>query len=788
MNSSHDQVISQLRPTDICTIISFFEDRTPCVLDTSLDVKYKTSTEKKVPGVVAVVVNGLTDSVILFKKSKENITIAGTYPIYEDFDLSIRKIAHKENKKDEQPVSSETGHVVEIRSKIKYLMFIIKNDKAVQTMEYEINKYLQIAKKNNWRADGKSHQWVKLYKIHKLDERLALESRRNSLAGLKLSQDNPFLKKAQLESTMEASVEPDSDQIKEDYILNKMQERESEFTLVDNIKLFIGTWNVNGRPSKESLIPWFQSSKELVNADIIAIGFQEMDLSPEAYLLNDGTKEEEWDNSVRQVLALMKDSYTKLRSKQLVGMLLMIYVKEQHVKDIEYVADNSAGCGIMGMMGNKGGVAIRIKFRDTYLCFVNCHLAASVSEVSRRNQDYKELCRRLVFPSHIGVSRYFATAPGVAGATGLSNTISNVHTRGLSVYNNDILFWLGDLNYRIDLPEEKVFALLNENKLGELIEKDQLNAQKKLNLAFSGFSEGELNFLPTYKYEIGSEVLTPNEKKRIPSWCDRILWCANKEENVKQLFYQSQNSMVSSDHKPVSALFNVSVKTLLTGKYEEVRGEISRVLDKFENEVTAVVSVSPLSIDFGEVKYNCYESRTITIENTSPTCAHFEILPTGDIMKAARPWLWVNPPKDMLLPGESKQYNVTILVDESSAPALNMGQEELKTIIKITLRNEKAYFVDVFGEYKPTCFGTALGYLAKLTGPIREANPKEIQSLPAHFERSIPWEIWRMCDFLSRYGATTEKLFLEKGDDDLVTYIRECLDTGEEEQWHLFNG
>ncbi|KAK9762885.1 hypothetical protein K7432_010935 [Basidiobolus ranarum] len=460
-------------------------------------------------------------------------------------------------------------------------------------------------------------------------------------------------------------------------------------------------------------------------------------------------------------------------------MLLMIYVKKKHVKDIEYVASDSAGCGIMGMMGNKGGVAIRIKFRDTYLCFVNCHLAASVNEVSRRNQDYQEICRRLVFPSHVGASRYFATAPGVAAAIGLSNAENNLHSRGLSVFNNDNLFWLGDLNYRVALPEDKVFALLEKDQLDELIRHDQLNAQKELGLAFSEFEEGKLNFLPTYKYEIGSVILTPNEKKRVPSWCDRILWCSNKKENVKQLFYQSQSSMVSSDHKPVSAFFDVKVKTLLTEKYDAVRGEISRDLDKFENEVTAVISVSPLSIDFGKVKYNVSVSRTITVENTSPTLVEMKFASHGDTKKRSKPWLWVNPPFDMLLPGESKKINITILVDETSASTLNMGQEELKDIISLTLQNDKAYFIEVYGEYIPTCFGTSLDYLSKLNGPIQQADPKEIQALPTHIQRSIPWEIWRMCDFLSRHGTTTEKLFLETGDEILVTYIRECLDTGD---------
>ena len=40
-----------------------------------------------------------------------------------------------------------------------------------------------------------------------------------------------------------------------------------------------------------------------------------------------------------------------------------------------------------------------------------------------------------------------------------------------------------------------------------------------------GWREGDINFLPTYKYDIGSVgMFDSGEKKRSPSWCDRILY------------------------------------------------------------------------------------------------------------------------------------------------------------------------------------------------------------------------------------------------------------------------
>lgn len=127
-----------------------------------------------------------------------------------------------------------------------------------------------------------------------------------------------------------------------------------------------------------------------------------------------------------------------------------------------------------GVAGNKGAVAIRFEYANTRICFVTAHLAAGFSNVDERNRDYETIASGLRFQ------------------------------QGRRIENHDAIVWLGDFNYRIGLPDDKVRGLVQDGDLQYLYDNDQLHLSMVSGQAFQYYTEAKLNFLPTYKYDIGT--------------------------------------------------------------------------------------------------------------------------------------------------------------------------------------------------------------------------------------------------------------------------------------------
>jgi len=52
--------------------------------------------------------------------------------------------------------------------------------------------------------------------------------------------------------------------------------------------------------------------------------------------------------------------------------------------------------------------------------------------------------------------------------------------------------------------------------------RDQCRSSKQ-NEVLKDYTEGTITFLPSYKFDNGTDVYDTSKKQRTPSWCDRIL-------------------------------------------------------------------------------------------------------------------------------------------------------------------------------------------------------------------------------------------------------------------------
>jgi len=162
---------------------------------------------------------------------------------------------------------------------------------------------------------------------------------------------------------------------------------------------------------------------------------------------------------------------------------------------------------------------------------------------------------------------------------------------------------MGDLNYRIQEPpgQQRPGPLSDAQTYELLLQYDQLRQEMRRGKCFEGYTEGEIKFRPTYKYDPGTDNYDSSEKQRAPAYCDRVLW---KGTRIEQLAYNSIMEIRQSDHKPVYAVFRVKIKTRDEVKYKRVQEEVLKAVDKRENDNQPQINVEKTVIDFGTVRFN----------------------------------------------------------------------------------------------------------------------------------------------------------------------------------------
>uniref|UniRef100_UPI00398E4279 phosphatidylinositol 4,5-bisphosphate 5-phosphatase A n=1 Tax=Pristiophorus japonicus TaxID=55135 RepID=UPI00398E4279 len=319
----------------------------------------------------------------------------------------------------------------------------------------------------------------------------------------------------------------------------------------DGFSMQIVTWNVGTAVPPDDVTSLLGLNAVDGKIDMYVIGLQEVN-SMINKRLKDAIFTDQWSELFMD--ALSPFGYVLVTSERMQGQLLLVFAKYYLLPNLQDIQTDCTRTGLGGYWGNKGGVSARLSLCGHMICFLNCHLPAHMENSEQRMGNFESILQLQQFNGPI--------------ASG--------------VLDHDVVFWFGDLNFRIEQYDMRfVKSAIERNKLCMLWEKDQLNIAKVIEPALNGFQEGPLNFRPTYKYDVGTNTFDTSSKKRKPAWTDRILWrvkmsdCYDLSKNstvlarskspdgnsnhiqVIQHVYRSHMEYLISDHKPVTAIFSL---------------------------------------------------------------------------------------------------------------------------------------------------------------------------------------------------------------------------------------
>lgn len=333
-------------------------------------------------------------------------------------------------------------------------------------------------------------------------------------------------------------------------LLQQMKNKHSEQSEPDMITIFIGTWNMGNAPPPKKITSWFLSkgqgktrddSADYIPHDIYVIGTQE-----------DPLGEKEWLEILRHSLQEVTSmTFKTVAIHTLWNIRIVVLAKPEHENRISHICTDNVKTGIANTLGNKGAVGVSFMFNGTSLGFVNSHLTSGSEKKLRRNQNYMNILRFL--------------ALGDKKLSPFNITHRFTH-----------LFWLGDLNYRVELPTweaEAIIQKIKQQQYSDLLAHDQLLLERKEQKVFLHFEEEEITFAPTYRFErltrdkyAYTKQKATGMKYNLPSWCDRVLWKSYPLVHVVCQSYGSTSDIMTSDHSPVFATFEAGVTSQFVSK------------------------------------------------------------------------------------------------------------------------------------------------------------------------------------------------------------------------------
>lgn len=222
-----------------------------------------------------------------------------------------------------------------------------------------------------------------------------------------------------------------------DYVFKGLNARIEEYMKMKDLLIYAVTFNVNGIKFEGDLTEFLFPNKEFNKYGLVVIGLEEViELTPSKVMSISPEISNHWEIKFSNTLNPNGlKTYSLIRTEQLGGILLLVYAHNDEIDLIHNIETSVKKTGFKGMSANKGGVAISFNYSNhSKICFIASHLAAGHHNLLERHVDYKTISKGIKL------------------------------SKNKSISDCDILIWLGDLNYRIQLPNDLVRKMLDINK------------------------------------------------------------------------------------------------------------------------------------------------------------------------------------------------------------------------------------------------------------------------------------------------------------------------------------
>jgi hypothetical protein len=216
---------------------------------------------------------------------------------------------------------------------------------------------------------------------------------------------------------------------------------------------------------------------------IIVVCLQEISFSMQAVIVGETNESEKWIKNFS--LSAEKYGYEKLIDVNIGGVYLVVFHFRKFEFYINAVKYQTQRLGRIGIGAEKSAAIILLEVGKTKIAIAGCHLTSGAEKNKNRVKQFQ-----LIYSL-------------------------------LKEMNAHYYIIMGDFNFRLETTRENAFELIKNSQIDQLLEFDQI---KYLMKEIPELNEGKITFIPTYKFDLNSDVYDTSEKQRVPAYTDRVLY------------------------------------------------------------------------------------------------------------------------------------------------------------------------------------------------------------------------------------------------------------------------